>query len=92
MRDYCILTLFLNCGLRISELVGLNVTDVRGDQLRVLGKGNKERILFLNEACQQALQDWLTERNMLTLIDKEALFITHAEPPAHLPRLRCTSW
>ena len=76
-RDYCILTLFLNCGLRISELVGLNVTDVRGDQLRVLGKGNKERVLFLNEACQQALQDWLTERNMLALIDKEALFITH---------------
>ena len=60
VRDYCILTLFLNCGLRISELVGLNVTDVRGDQLRVLGKGNKERVLFLNEACQQALQDWLT--------------------------------
>lgn len=55
VRDYCILTLFLNCGLRISELVGLNVTDVRGDQLRVLGKGNKERVLFLNEACQQAL-------------------------------------
>ena len=54
-RDYCILTLFLNCGLRISELVGLNVTDVRGDQLRVLGKGNKERMLYLNEACQQAL-------------------------------------
>ena len=77
VRDYCILTLFLNCGLRISELVGLNVTDVRGDQLRVLGKGNKERVLFLNEACQQALQDWLTERNMLALIDKEALFITH---------------
>jgi len=42
-RDYCILMLFLNCGLRISELVGLNLTDVRGDQLRVLGKGNKEK-------------------------------------------------
>lgn len=86
VRDYCILTLFLNCGLRISELVGLNVTDVRGDQLRVLGKGNKERVLFLNEACQQALQDWLTERNMLALIDKEALFITHQNRRAHLPR------
>ncbi len=75
-RDYCILTLFLNCGLRISELVGLNVTDVRGDQLRVLGKGNKERILYLNEACQQALQDWMTDRNMLTLLDQNALFVT----------------
>lgn len=75
-RDYCILTLFLNCGLRISELVGLNVTDVRGNQLRVLGKGNKERILFLNEACQSALEDWLTERSMLTLVDQNALFVT----------------
>ena len=75
-RDYCILTLFLNCGLRISELVGLNKTDVRENQLRVLGKGNKERILFLNEACQQALDDWLTERSGMTLIDQDALFVT----------------
>ena len=75
-RDYCILTLFLNCGLRISELVGLNVTDVRDNQLRVLGKGNKERMLYLNEACQDALDDWLTERSMLTLVDQNALFIT----------------
>lgn len=76
VRDYCILTLFLNCGLRISELVGLNKTDVRGDQLRVLGKGNKERILYLNEACQKALADWLTERSTLTLLDQNALFVT----------------
>lgn len=75
-RDYCILTLFLNCGLRISELVGLNITDVRGNQLRVLGKGNKERILYLNEACQSALQDWITDREALTLVDKNALFVT----------------
>ena len=75
-RDYCILTLFLNCGLRISELVGLNVTDVRGNQLRVLGKGNKERMLFLNDACQSALEDWLTQRSMLTLVDQNALFVT----------------
>jgi len=75
-RDYCILTLFLNCGLRISELVGLNKTDVRGDQLRVLGKGNKERILFLNDACQSALEDWLAERNSLALVDQNALFVT----------------
>lgn len=75
-RDYCILTLFLNCGLRISELVGLNKTDVRGDQLRVLGKGNKERMLYLNDACQKALADWLTERDALTLVDQNALFVT----------------
>lgn len=75
-RDYCILTLFLNCGLRISEVVGLNTTDVRGDQLRVLGKGNKERILYLNDACKAAIQDWLVERDMMTMIDKNALFVT----------------
>ena len=76
IRDYCILTLFLNCGLRISELVGLNKTDVRGDQLRVLGKGNKERGLFLNDACQRALADWMTERDAMTLVDQNALFVT----------------
>jgi site-specific recombinase XerD len=75
-RDYCILSLFLNCGLRISELVGLNVTDIRGEQLRVQGKGNKERVIFLNEACKQALDDWLTERSVMGLIDKNALFVT----------------
>ena len=75
-RDYCILTLFLNCGLRISELVGLNATDVRGDQLRVLGKGNKERMLYLNDACQRALTDWLDERSAMTLVDQNALFVT----------------
>ena len=76
VRDYCILTLFLNCGLRISELVGLNKTDIHGDQLRVLGKGNKERMLFLNDACQRALNDWLTERSALALVDQNALFVT----------------
>ena len=75
-RDYCILTLFLNCGLRISELVNLNITDVRENQLRVLGKGNKERILFLNDACQSAIDDWLVDRNTLTLVDKNPLFVT----------------
>lgn len=75
-RDYCILTLFLNCGLRISELAGLNLSDVRGDQLRVLGKGNKERILYLNDACRQAIKDWLTVRSMQASADRNALFIT----------------
>ena len=76
IRDFCILTLFLNCGLRISELVALNKADVRDGQLRVLGKGNKERILFLNSACCDALDDWLTERAAMTLVDQEALFVT----------------
>ena len=75
-RDYCILTLFLNCGLRISELVGLNLTDVREEQLRVLGKGNKERMLFLNAACRAALDDWLAERSQSAAVDRNALFLT----------------
>ena len=76
VRDYCILTLFLNCGLRISELVSLNLTDVRGDQLRVLGKGNKERMIFLNDACQASIAAWLTERSHSASADKNALFLT----------------
>jgi len=75
-RDRCILTLFLNCGVRISELIGLNLTDVRGDQLRVLGKGNKERILYLNDACIQSIQDYLPAREALRPIDSRALFIS----------------
>ena len=62
-RDFCIITLFLNCGLRISELVGLNLSDIRGDRIRVLGKGNKERIIYLNAACQSAIEDWLEVRS-----------------------------
>lgn len=62
VRDYCILTLFLNCGLRVGELVGLNVQDVRDDTIRVLGKGNKERQLYLNDACLEALDAYLAQR------------------------------
>lgn len=75
-RDYCILTLFLNCGLRISELAGLNLSDVRGDQLRVLGKGNKERVIYLNDACQSAITDWLAVRDQSAAADRSALFLT----------------
>ena len=75
-RDFCIITLFLNCGLRISEMVGLNLSDIRGDRLRVLGKGNKERIVFLNLACQNAIEDWLAVRSKSGAVDPYALFIT----------------
>ncbi len=63
-RDYAIVTLFLNCGMRLSELVGINVNDVDRElrSLRVLGKGNKERIVYLNDACRMALQDYLPHR------------------------------
>lgn len=74
-RDYCILTIFLNCGLRISELAGLNLTDIQGDQLRVLGKGNKERVVFLNPACRQAIDNWLAERSTQAAADPAALFL-----------------
>lgn len=75
-RDYCILTFFLNCGLRISELVGLNLNDVSEDTLRVLGKGNKVRILYLNDACQEALQNYLAVRRPITGRDANALFLS----------------
>lgn len=57
-RDYCIICLFLNCGLRISELIGLDLGDIREDSLRVLGKGGKERIVYLNGACLAAIEDY----------------------------------
>lgn len=77
-RDYCILTLFLNCGMRLSELVGLNLTDVRHNSgtLRIIGKGNKERIVYLNEACQDAINRYIAVRPKDHLIDRTALFIS----------------
>ncbi len=77
VRDYCILSLFLNCGLRISELVALNVSDIRGETMRVLGKGNKERILFLNDGCQEALTEYMALRDEDAAVDKNALFLTN---------------
>ena len=64
LRDYCIVTLFLNCGFRLAELVGMNVGDVDffNRQIRVLGKGSKERIVYLNDACLAALQEYLQSR------------------------------
>lgn len=78
-RDYCILTLFLNCGLRLAELVGLNLSDIRPDHtMRVIGKGNKERIVYLNAACQEALERYLKARpNPVSVMDNKALFISH---------------
>jgi site-specific recombinase XerD len=77
-RDYAILMLLLSCGLRVSELVSLNVTDVYEDHVRVLGKGNKERIVFFAEGCREALDDYLDVRNIehVKESDKNALFIS----------------
>ena len=75
-RDYCILTLFLNCGLRISELCALSTTDIQDDALRVLGKGNKERVVYLNDATAQAINDYLIVRRDIAAIDRNALFLS----------------
>ena len=75
-RDYAILTLFLNCGLRISELCGLNLSDIQDEALRVLGKGNKVRIVYLNEACLSALNAYLAVRRPITGRDQNALFLS----------------
>ena len=75
-RDYCILTIFLNCGLRISELIGLNISDIQGDALWVLGKGSKVRIVYLNDACKAALDRYLAVRRPITGKDENALFLS----------------
>ncbi|HHT16406.1 MAG TPA: tyrosine recombinase XerC [Papillibacter sp.] len=75
-RDLCILTLFLNCGLRISELVDLNISDVRGDTLRIRGKGGKEREVFLNDACLNAIKAYMEVREAIQAADKSALFLS----------------
>lgn len=73
-RDYAILMLFLNCGIRRSELVGLNLTDVYEDRIRVVGKGNKERIVYFGTSCRKAIDAYLPERNKKVLSDNRALF------------------
>ncbi len=76
-RDYCILTLFLNCGMRLSELVGINMSDIKSDKtLRLTGKGNKERIVYLNDACLNAIEQYLNVRPRINLKDRNALFIS----------------
>ena len=73
-RDYAILMLFLNCGIRRSELVGLNLSDVYEDRIRVMGKGNKERIVYFGSSCRKAIDAYLIERNKKVLSDNRALF------------------
>ena len=76
-RDYCILTLFLNCGLRVSEMASLNYTDIhQDDTMRVVGKGNKERIIYLNSACVSAIENYMRVRPVDGVKDKYALFIS----------------
>jgi len=77
-RNYCILTLFLNCGMRISELIGINLSDINENTVRITGKGNKERIIYLNDACMASLRDYLPVRasGLSHIQDIEALFLS----------------
>ena len=74
VRDYAILMIFLNCGIRRSELVGLNISDIYEDRLRVVGKGNKERFVYFGTPCRKAIDAYMAERNKKTLTDNRALF------------------
>ena len=74
-RDYCILTMFLNCGMRLSELVAINVTDIRDDNtLKLLGKGNKERVIYLNNACIESIDNYLKQSKSIKRVN-DALFV-----------------
>lgn len=77
-RDYCIIILFLNCGMRLSELVGLNLNDIHLSMgtMKITGKGNKERMVYLNDACTDAIQRYMAVRPKDNLIDRNALFIS----------------
>jgi len=74
-RDNCIITIFLNCALRLSELASLNIDQVNKDTLTVVGKGNKERKIFLTPAAKKSINDWLQIRNSID-VNTNALFIS----------------
>lgn len=77
-RDYAIITLFLNCGLRLSELCSLNYTDIESDgTMTVTGKGNKERTIYLNEMCVNAVKEYMKVRPVDGVKDKHALFLSN---------------
>lgn len=75
-RDLAILTLFLNCGLRLSELINININSIRDNILTVIGKGDKERDIYLNKACQDAIASYIAVRPKDRLKDKDAMFIS----------------
>ena len=75
-RDYAILTLFLNCGLRLSELVSINLNKIKNDTLTVTGKGNKQRTIYLNNACIAAIEAYRQVRPNDRVKDKNALFLS----------------
>ena len=82
-RDYCILTLFLNCGMRLSELCNIEIEKIKGDTLTIIGKGNKERTVYLNEASIAAIENYLKNRNdsKATEEAKKYLFLSNKYRP-----------
>lgn len=80
-RDFCIITLFLNCGMRLSELCGINLSDIHDNRLKLLGKGNKERVVYLNNSCLNAINNYLAVLNSgkkIKRADKDALFLNRS--------------
>ena len=79
-RDYCMVVLFLNCGMRLAELVGMDLEDIDLEQrqIRLFGKGHKERMVYLNDACIEALQLYLKKRNAMEGLNprEKAVFLT----------------
>lgn len=76
-RDFCILTMFLNCGMRLAELITINLSDFKDGTIRITGKGGKERLVYLNSACLDALDHYLPARAALpNLADSNALFVS----------------
>ena len=78
-RDFCILTVFLNCGVRLSELININLSDISFDNMsvKILGKGNKERIVYLNDSTAQAIKDYIAVRPKDGVTDRDALFLSN---------------
>lgn len=79
-RDFAMFVIFLTCGLRVSELTGINIKDINYSQqsLRVIGKGNKERFVFLNDMCIKAIESYMLVRPNEHLLGdaRNALFIS----------------
>ena len=79
LRDYAIITLFLNCGMRLSELAAINLKDIKDNKLTVIGKGNKERVIYLNQACIKAIDAYVQNERPIEGIKhphQHALFIS----------------
>ncbi|WP_326909099.1 tyrosine recombinase XerC [Sedimentibacter sp. MB31-C6] len=76
-RDFAIITLFLNCGLRLSELISIDIDKIKGDTLTVVGKGNKERTIYLNDACVKAIEDYLAVKPDSKPGHENALFLSN---------------